>query len=66
MKRSDIKITVKLGDVMDAPLIDSWQKMCAKYGINEWCLKEELAERNDTVNISLEDAENYGIIKPEA
>lgn len=30
MKRSEIKVTVKLGDVLNAPLINAWEKMCEK------------------------------------
>ena len=65
MKKSEIKIDVKLGDVLDAPLINAWDKMCEKYGINEWCLNEGLADKNDTVSITLEDAEHWGIIEKE-
>lgn len=62
MKRSEVKITVTLGDVFDAPLIDAWEQMCAKYGISEWCLREG-ADRNETIQISLEEAERWGIIE---
>jgi len=65
MKKSEIKIDVKLGDVLDAPLINAWDKMCEKYGINEWCLNEGLADKNDTVSVTLEDAEHWGIIERE-
>ena len=63
MKRSEIKVTVTLGQVLDAPLIGSWEKMCSKYGINEWCLNEGMADSNDTIEISLEDAENWGVVE---
>lgn len=65
MKRSEVKVIVKLGDVLDAPLINAWQKMCEKYGINEWCLKEGLADKDDTIEIFLEDAEHWGLIESE-
>ena len=62
MGKSDVKIDVKLGDILDAPLINAWVKMCEKYGISEWCLNEGLADKNDTVSVTLEDAEHWGLI----
>lgn len=63
MKTSETKVTVKLRDVLDAPLISAWERMCKKYGINEWCINEGLADDDSTVEISLEDAKLYGLIK---
>jgi len=63
MKRSEIKIQVKFGDVLNAPLVNAWDKMCNKYGINEWCLNEGLADKNDTIMVSLEDAEHWGVVE---
>lgn len=63
MKRSEIKVTVKLGDVLNAPLMNAWEKMCEKYGINEWCLKEGKADYDDTIEVSLEDAELWGLVE---
>ena len=62
MKRSEITVTVKLGDVLHAPYINSWQDMCQKYGINEWCINEGLAESDDTIEVSLEDVEYWGLV----
>jgi hypothetical protein len=63
MKRSEIKVRVKLGDVLDAPY--AWEQMCEKYGINEWCLKEGRADLDDTIEVSLEDAEHWGLVEAE-
>ena len=63
MKTSEIKVTVKLKDVLNAPLMSAWERMCEKYGINEWCLNEGLADDDITVEISLEDAELYGLVE---
>jgi hypothetical protein len=65
MKRSEIKVTVKLGDVLDAPYINAWGQMCEKYGINEWCLNEGRADSDDTIEVSLEDAEHWGLVEAE-
>jgi len=65
MKPNEIKITVKLKDVLNAPLMSSWERMCEKYGINEWCLNEGLADDDSTVEINLEDAELYGLVERE-
>jgi len=63
MKKSEVKISVKLCDISDAPLINAWDEMCEKYGVNRWCLNEGLADKNDTVDITLEDAERWGIVE---
>jgi hypothetical protein len=61
MKRKT-KVTVKLGDVLGAPYWKSWREMCDKYGVNEWCLSEGLADSDDTIEVSLEDAEHWGLV----
>jgi len=65
MKRSEIKVTVTLGQILDAPLISSWERACNTYGLNEWCINEGRADKSDTIEISLEDAELYGIVENE-
>ena len=65
MKTSKIKVTVKLIDVLEAPLMSAWERMCKKYGINEWCINEGLADDDSTVEISLEDAKLYGLVERE-
>lgn len=65
MKTSETKVTVKLKDVLNAPLMSVWERMCEKYGINEWCLNEGLSDDDSTVEISLEDAELYGLVERE-
>ena len=65
MKRSEIKVAVKLGDVLHAPYWKAWEQLCEKYGIGEWCLNEGGADSEDTVEVSLEDAERWGLIEEE-
>lgn len=65
MKRNEIKVVVKLSDVLNAPLLSAWTLMCEKYGINEWCLNEGRADGDDTVEISLKDAECWGLVENE-
>ena len=62
METSKTTVLVKLKDVLNAPLIDAL-RMCKKYGINEWCLNEGLADYDSTVEISLEDAKLYGLVE---
>ena len=62
MDKKDIKIKIKLGYVLDAPLTNAWDYICDKYGINEWCIKEGLAGVDDEIEISLEDLEYIGWI----
>lgn len=60
MKKSEVKIPVKLGDVLDS---GHWTKVCDKYGLNEWCINEGRADRDDTIDITIADAERYGLLK---
>ena len=62
MKKSDVKISVKIGEISDCPLLGSWDYICDKYGLNKWCLNEGLATKDDTIQISIEDAEYIGIL----
>lgn len=55
-------ITVKLIDILRAPLASAWKRMCDTYGVNEWCISEGLADENTEIEISLEDAKFYGLI----
>ncbi|MEK6829070.1 MAG: hypothetical protein AABY15_03005 [Nanoarchaeota archaeon] len=63
MKKSEIKITVTLGQILNAPSSGSWDDFCSKYGINEWCINEGRASSQDEVEISLADAESWGLIE---
>lgn len=63
MKRSEVEVTVSLRQVLEAPYCCAWEAMCLKYGINEWAINEGLADYDDTIQISLEDAENWGIVE---
>lgn len=63
MKKDEIKVKVKIGDIFDAPYIDSWDYICDKYGLSVWCVKEGTANREDEIEISLSDAEYIGLIE---
>jgi hypothetical protein len=63
MKKSDVIVKVKLGEVLDAPLIGAWDELCSKYGINEWCLNEGRADSEDTIEVSYSDAKRWGLIE---
>jgi len=65
MNKNEVKIKVTFEQVLDAPLIGAWEEMCNKYGINEWCLNEGLVNNDDVIEVSLEEAERWGIIKNE-
>jgi hypothetical protein len=62
MKRSDVKVSVTFGEISSAPLIGVWDIFCHKYGYDRYCLKEG-ADINTKIEISLSDAEYYGIIE---
>ena len=53
------EITVKIIDILES---GHWTEFCDKYGINEWCINEGLADEDTTTKISIEDAELYGLL----
>jgi hypothetical protein len=57
--------TVKttMGEILNAPRIGSWDKYCEKNGVNPYCINEGRAESNTEVEISVEEALDYGLIK---
>ena len=63
MKKSEIKVTVTFRQILDAPSMGSWDDMCEKYGINEWCINEGRASDQDEIEVSLADAEKWGLIE---
>jgi hypothetical protein len=65
LKKSEIKVTLKLGDVLNASNNNAWFQMCEKYGVNEWCLNEGIANFENTIEVNLEDAEQWGLVESE-
>ena len=63
MNKEDIKVSVKLGNILNAPLSTGWDYISDKHGFSEWCLNEGTANIDDEIEISLEDAEYIGVIK---
>ena len=61
MKRWDVKVKVTLGDISDATLANAWDRYCTKCGINPYCINEG-ADRDSKVEITLDEAEHWGII----
>ena len=61
MKRSKIKVIVKLGEISRANYVTAWDKFCDKYGYSYYCMNEG-ADPDKEVQITLEDAENWGLI----
>lgn len=54
-----MKIITTMGDILDS---GNWDVYCEKYGINEWCMNEGLADRDTEVQIKLEDAKRWGLL----
>tara|TARA_B100000768_G_scaffold147985_1_gene141753 strand:- start:7738 stop:7932 length:195 start_codon:yes stop_codon:yes gene_type:complete len=62
MRKSEIKIKVRLRDISNANYVGAWEKFCDKYGYNYYCMNEGFADDDLKVEISLNDAENWGLI----
>ena len=51
---------LELGFILDS---GKWDYICDKYGLNPWCIAEGLADRKDTINISIDDAVEIGAFR---
>lgn len=58
MKKSEVKVTVTPRDLLDKGV---WIEYCNKYDTNEWAISEGLMSSHDEVDITLEDAEAWGL-----
>ena len=61
MKKSEIKVKLRLRDISNANYVMAWEKFCDKYGYNYYCMNEG-ADGDTKVEVTLEDAENWGLI----
>lgn len=55
-----ITVTVTAQELLDK---GRWSDYCDKYGINPYCINEGRMDSTDEVEISYEDAMNWGFIK---
>lgn len=60
-----MKVLVTFGEILNAPAIYSWDNFCLRHGYNPYMLNEGLAKKEATVEISLEEAEEYGLLQKE-
>lgn len=49
-------------EILDAPVLGSWDEFCEKYHYNPYMLSEGLATDDELVTIEIEDAVKYGLI----
>ena len=54
-----MKIIVTLKDLLHRY---DWDKACAVLGLDEWCLKEGTANRDDEITLTEEQAIQIGVI----
>lgn len=52
-------IVTTLQEILNA---GEWDKYCEKHGVNPWCINEGLATGEEEVELSIEEAKEYGII----
>ena len=57
-----MKIVVTAREIMDAPLISSWDHFCDRQGINPWCINEGLMDDDETFELTEEEARFYGLL----
>jgi hypothetical protein len=49
--------------ILNAPWISAWDRYCERHGRNPWALNEGLADGDEVVTLSLEEAREYGLLK---
>lgn len=55
-----MKITTTFGEIIDK---GNWDAFCDINGINQYCIKEGLADRDTKQELSIEEAQQIGLIK---
>ncbi len=60
-----ITINVTLGDIIHSPNPDAWDKFCDLRGWCVWILNEGKAETSETVDITIDEAIEYGLLGKE-
>lgn len=63
MDKSNTKIDVPLGEILNASLLGAWDYICNKYGLHPYAINEGRAGKKDTIKISIKDAEYIGVLK---
>ena len=59
---TEIKVSTTLEEINNAPSLSAWESFCDKYGYSYWCMNEGQANSDDVVQISHDDAKNWGLI----
>ncbi len=58
-----MKIKLTFGEILNAPRIGSWDRFCKKHDYNVYMINEGLANSEDEIEITTEEAKEYGLIK---
>lgn len=58
-----MNVVVTYGEIFDRYL---WTKFCDMKGLNEWCLKEGLADRDDRAELTEAEARELGLLRGES
>jgi len=56
-----MKVTIKttFGEILNQ---GNWDRFCDLKGINEWCINEGLANSDEKVELTIEEAKQVGIL----
>lgn len=57
-------IPAGLNEIMDAPLVGSWDEFCTEYGYDEYCVAEG-GDPDHEVEITVSEARRWGLLKDE-
>lgn len=54
-----MKIKITLGEMNDRLI---WEEYCAEAGLNPWCLNEGLADADEEVELTEDQARRFGLL----
>jgi len=55
-----MKITITFREALDKGV---WIKLCSLKGLNEWCMKEGQADGSEEAELTMDEAEELGLLK---
>ena len=59
-----MKIVTTFNEILDAPLMGSWDEFCAEYGYDEYCVAEG-GGPDFEVEITVSEARRWGLLEDE-
>jgi hypothetical protein len=60
-----MKVVTTPKEIMDAPLVGSWDIVCDELGLNPWCVNEGQMESKERIELPVALAQRIGLLDAE-